>query len=58
MHSAKLLELSSDLPLVIEIVDTEEKLAPLLTVLDGVVEEGLVTLEKVHVVMYRHSEKK
>jgi len=54
LHTAKVLRLSEDLPLVIEIVDTEEKLAPLLPFLDEVVGEGMVTLEKVHVVHYRH----
>jgi PII-like signaling protein len=55
MHSAKLLRLSEDLPIVIEIVDTEEKLNTLLPFLDEVVQEGLITLEKVRVIKYRHS---
>jgi hypothetical protein len=54
MHTAKLLRLSEDLPVVIEIVDTEEKLTTLLPFLDEVVEEGLITLEKVRVIKYRH----
>ncbi|HOW43175.1 MAG TPA: DUF190 domain-containing protein [Candidatus Omnitrophota bacterium] len=54
MHTAKLLRLSEDLPVVIEIVDTEEKLTALLPFLDEVVEEGLITLEKVRVIKYRH----
>ena len=57
MHSAKLLKLSEDLPVVIEIVDTEEKISALMPFLDEVVTEGLVTLEKVRVVKYRHSPK-
>jgi uncharacterized protein len=56
IHSAKLLRLSEDLPVVVEIVDTEEKLNTLLPFLDKVVTEGLITLEKVRVIKYRHSE--
>jgi uncharacterized protein len=55
MHTAKLLRLSEDLPVVIEIVDTEDKLNTLLPFLDEVVTEGLITLEKVRVIKYRHS---
>ncbi len=54
MHSAKLLRLSEDLPVVIEIVDSEEKLNSLLPFLDEVVQEGLITLEKARVIKYRH----
>lgn len=54
MHTAKLLRLSEDLPVIIEIVDTEEKLNTLLPFLDETVEEGLITLEKVRVIKYRH----
>ena len=54
MHTAKLLRLSEDLPVVIELVDTEENLNKLLPFLDQVVEEGLITLEKVRVIKYRH----
>ena len=54
MHSAKLLRLSEDLPLIIEIVDTEENLNKLIPFLDEVVTEGLITLEKVRVIKYRH----
>lgn len=53
LHTAKLLRLSEDLPVVIEIVDSEEKIAKLLPKLDEMVQEGLITLEKVQVVMYR-----
>ncbi len=52
-HTAKVLRLSIDLPLVIEIVDAEEKINPFLPVLDGMRKGGLVTLEKVRVVDYR-----
>jgi hypothetical protein len=54
MHTAKLLRLSEDLPVVIELVDAEENLNKLLPFLDEVVEEGLITLEKVRVIKYRH----
>jgi len=57
MHTAKILRLSEDMPMIIELVDTEEKLSLLLPFLDETVEEGLVTLEKVRVVKYRHSKK-
>jgi PII-like signaling protein len=54
MHTAKLLRLSEDLPVVVELVDTEENLNKLLPFLDEVVTEGLITLEKVRVIKYRH----
>ncbi|MEI7904189.1 MAG: DUF190 domain-containing protein [Candidatus Firestonebacteria bacterium] len=54
MHSAKLLKLSEDLPVIVELVDTEENLDKLLPFLDETVEEGLITLEKVKVIKYRH----
>jgi len=53
MHTAKLLRLSEDLPIVIEIVDSEEKINNFLPRLDEMVKEGLITLEKANVVMYR-----
>lgn len=52
LHSAKLLELSTDLPIVIEIVDSEEKVRSFLPVVDELVTEGLVTLEAVRVIKY------
>jgi hypothetical protein len=55
IHTAKLLELSVDLPMVIEIVDTEENINKLLPFIDETVTEGLVTLEKMRVIKYRHS---
>jgi len=55
LHTAKLLRLSEDLPIIIEIVDTEEKLNGIIPFLDEVVTEGLITLEKVRVIKYRHS---
>jgi hypothetical protein len=58
MHSAKILRLSEDLPIVVELVDSEENLNKLLPFLDETVREGLITLEKVKVVKYRHSKSK
>jgi uncharacterized protein len=55
MHTAKLLRLSEDLPVIIEIVDSEENLNKLIPFLDETVKEGLVTLEKARVIKYRHS---
>ncbi|MFH1440994.1 MAG: DUF190 domain-containing protein [Candidatus Omnitrophota bacterium] len=54
IHTAKLLRLSEDLPIVVELVDTEENLNKILSFLDEVVTEGLITLEKVKVIKYRH----
>ena len=53
LHTTKILRLSVDLPLVIEIVDSEEKIDAFLPVLDGMMTGGLVTLEKVRVIHYR-----
>jgi PII-like signaling protein len=53
MHTAKILRLSMDLPMVIEIVDSAEQIAKLLPHLDEMVLEGLVTLEDVQVLKYR-----
>jgi PII-like signaling protein len=49
LHTTKILRLSEDLPLIIEIVDTEEKIKGFLPVLDTMMTSGLVTLEKVQV---------
>jgi PII-like signaling protein len=53
LHTAKILRLSMDLPMVIEIVDSEEKIDLMLPHLDEMVREGLVTLEDVRVLKYR-----
>lgn len=53
LHTAKILRLSMDLPIVIEIIDTEEKINAFLPVLDAMMGGGLVTLEKVKVIRYR-----
>ena len=56
LHTAKILRLSFDLPLVIEIVDSEEKIQAFLPLLDEMMKGGLVTLEKVKVIDYRGKE--
>lgn len=53
LHTAKILRLSADLPLVIEIVDSEEKIQSFLPVLDPMMGGGLLTMEKVRVIQYR-----
>jgi len=53
LHTAKILRLSSDLPVLVEIVDTEDKIEAFLPTIDPVIDEGLATLEKVEVRFYR-----
>jgi PII-like signaling protein len=53
LHTAKILRLSLDLPMVIEIVDSEEKIREFLPILDGMIQGGLVTLERVQAIVYR-----
>jgi PII-like signaling protein len=53
LHTAKVLRLSSDLPLVVEIVDTREKIESLVPVIDAAIGEGLVTIEPVEIRLYR-----
>ncbi len=55
MHSARILRLSEDLPIIIEIVDKPERIEALLPELDEMIGEGLVTLENVKVIAYRHN---
>ena len=57
LHTAKVLRLSEDLPIVIEIVDSEEKIQGFLPHLDGMIQGGLVTLEAVQVIKYRSAAK-
>ncbi len=57
LHTTRLLELSSDLPIVIEIVDREDRIDAIVPVLDEMVGDGLMTVERVHVVDYRGSPK-
>lgn len=54
IHTAKLLALSEDMPVVVEIVDTEEKLNSLLPFLDEIMKDGMITIEKAKVIRYRH----
>lgn len=54
VHTAKILRLSEDLPIVVEIVDKPERIADLLPLIDGMIDQGLVTLETVRVKVYRH----
>ena len=58
VHTAKILRLSSDLPIVIEIVDTHEKIAQFLPLIDDAITEGLATLEKVKIRFYRGGDSK
>lgn len=53
LHTARLLRLASDLPVVVEIVDSEEKIEAFLPTVDAAIGEGLATLEKVEVRLYR-----
>jgi PII-like signaling protein len=53
IHTAKIIQLSMDLPLVVEIVDTEEKINGFLPILEGMMNGGLVTLEKARVMHYK-----
>lgn len=53
LHTAKLLESSEDMPMIIEIVDSDEKISAFIPAIDGMVKDGLVTTEKVNVVMYK-----
>ncbi len=53
-HTHKLLELSADLPVVIEVVDTQERINTIMPRVDEMIDSGLVTLEKVNVIIYTH----
>jgi len=55
LHTSRILRLSEDLPVVIELVDTAERIDSVMPVLDEMVTEGLVTIEDVHIVAYRAS---
>ncbi len=55
IHSTRVMRLSEDLPVVLEIVDDQEKIQAFLPVLDGMVEEGLVTVESVRAIAYRRT---
>ncbi len=53
MHTAKILRLSQDLPIIIEIVDTHERIQSFLPIIDNAIAEGIATLEDVHIHFYR-----
>jgi hypothetical protein len=55
IHTARILRLSEDLPIVIEIADRPERIEAFLPLLDEMVQEGMMTLEKVHIIAYRAS---
>jgi PII-like signaling protein len=55
-HTQKLLDLSADLPLVIEVIDAEEKINAIMPRIDAMMGGGMITLEKVTVIRYRHAE--
>lgn len=57
IHTAKIMRLSEDLPIVIEIVDKAERIQAVLPALDKMVAEGMITLETVHIIAYRHNGK-
>jgi PII-like signaling protein len=54
IHTSKVLRLSEDLPVVVEIVDKEDRINAFLPELDRMISEGLVTMEKIRVITYRH----
>ncbi|WP_027181125.1 DUF190 domain-containing protein [Oleidesulfovibrio alaskensis] len=56
VHTLKVLRLSEDLPLVIEIIDSRKKIDAFLPQVDSLMREGLVTLEPVQVIFYRHND--
>jgi uncharacterized protein len=53
VHTEKILRLSLDLPIIVEVVETEEKIQEILPELDGMIGGGLITLERVRVILYR-----
>jgi len=57
LHTTKILRLSEDLPMIVEIVDSLEKVEAFLPTLDSLIEDGLVTLEKVKVIHYEASKR-
>jgi len=58
IHTAKILRLSEDLPVLIEIVDKEDRIAAVLPLLDEMISEGLITMERVEIIKYTHEKKK
>lgn len=57
IHTSKVLRLSEDLPVIVEIVDAEDKIDAFLQELDKMVGEGVVTIERVRIIVYRHNSK-
>ncbi|HOX22921.1 MAG TPA: DUF190 domain-containing protein [Elusimicrobiales bacterium] len=57
MHAANILRLSEDLPVIIELVDSAEKITAFMPELDGMIADGLVTMEPVRVLLYRSEQK-
>ncbi len=57
LHTTRILRLSEDLPILVEVVDEEERLRAVLPELDAMVSEGLITLERVEVLAYRATPK-
>ncbi len=58
LHTAKILRLSTDLPIIIEIVDTIDKIESFLEIVDDVITDGLATVEKVQIRFYRGGQSK
>jgi PII-like signaling protein len=58
LHTAKVLRLSEDLPVVVEVVDAVDKIAAFLPAIEEMVAEGLVTVERAEVILYRSSKRK
>ena len=56
-HTDKLLRLSEDLPIIVEVIETQERIEQILPQLDEMVDGGLITLEKVRVILYRAAKK-
>ena len=57
IHTSSILRLSQDLPIVVEIVDARERIEAFLPVLDEMVHEGMITVEKVRVIAYREGKR-
>lgn len=57
-HTQKLLDLSADLPLIVEVVDSQEKIDGIMPVIDAMMGGGMITLEKATVIRYSHNAKK
>jgi uncharacterized protein len=56
VHTATILRLSEDLPMIVEIVDRPDRIAEFLPTLDTMIQEGLITLERARVIAYRHNQ--